>query len=405
VFDFERKGEPSEPEEDSAPRSILHLEGPTLPPLRPPSPAPAPPARTAGSPTTPLSPLPPSAPLSASGDRRRDPLSLSAPSSAVPELEVPEFERDLEPSNRQPIPVERAILLSLGLHILLFLLLRWLPAGGGADSRHGLFGALFPEPKPVDRIPLVFRSAPGPERENPKRADLSDKTRRAGGGDPSRPRSETPFVRERPGIEGLAPGAGKSARAAAPRTSGNNGERTAAASTETAKSTASDAFAIPPPGAKSSGRAGQPLTDLDRAIRDAAKEVGAGESGAGVPNPDGGFVDSGPVSFDTSWYDWGAYADEMVRRIKLHWDIPELARLGWKGRLTVRFYIMADGRVADAKYIAKSGVPPFDFAAFQAIIKSDPFRPLPKDLLAQVPGKDREGITVTFFYNMRPNRE
>jgi TonB family protein len=264
-----------------------------------------------------------------------------------------------------------------------------MPASGGTNSRHGLFGSLFPEPKPVDTIPLVFRSAPGPERENPKRSDLSDKTRRAGGGDPSRARSETPFVPERRGIEGLAPGAGKSARAAAPRTSGDNGERTAAASTETAKSTAPDAFAIPPPGAKSSGRAGQPLTDLDRAI----------------PNPDGGFVDSGPVSFDTSWYDWGAYADEMVRRIKLHWDIPELARLGWKGRLTVRFYIMADGRVADAKYIAKSGVPPFDFAAFQAIIKSDPFRPLPKDLLAQMPGKDREGITVTFFYNMRPERE
>jgi TonB family protein len=349
--------------------------------------------------------MPPSAPLPPAGGRRRDPLSLSAPSSAVPELEVPEFERDLQLPNRQPIPVERAILLSLGAHILLFLLLRWMPAGGGTNSRHGLFGTLFPEPKPVDTIPLVFRSAPGPERENPKRSDPSDKTRRAGGGDPSRARSESPFVPQRPGIDGLAPGAGKSARAAAPRTSGDNGERTAAASTETAKSTAPDAFAIPPPGAKSSGRAGQPLTDLDRAIRDAAKEVGAGESGAGIPNPDGGFVDSGPVSFDTSWYDWGAYADEMVRRIKLHWDIPELARLGWKGRLTVRFYIMADGRVADAKYIAKSGVPPFDFAAFQAIIKSDPFRPLPKDLLAQVPGKDREGITVTFFYNMRPNKE
>jgi TonB family protein len=405
VFDFERKGETSEPEEDSAPRSILHLEGAASPPLRPSSPALAPPSRTTGSPAPPLSAPASSAPLPPSGGRRRDPLSLSTPSSAVPELEVPEFERDLQPPSRRPIPVERAILLSLGAHILLFLLLRWMPASGGTNSRHGLFGSLFPEPKPVDTIPLVFRSAPGPERANPKRSDPSDKTRRAGGGDPSRAKSETPFVPQRPGIEGLAPGAGKSARAAAARASGDNGERTAAASTETARSTAPDAFAIPPPGAKSSGRAGEPLTDLDRAIRDAAREVGAGESGAGIPNPDGGFLDSGPVSFDTSWYDWGAYADEMVRRIKLHWDVPELARLGWKGRLTVRFYIMADGRVADAKYISKSGVPPFDFAAFQAIIKSDPFRPLPKDLLAQVPGKDREGITVTFFYNMRPGRQ
>ena len=66
---------------------------------------------------------------------------------------------------------------------------------------------------------------------------------------------------------------------------------------------------------------------------------------------------------------------------------------------------MADGRVEGARILSKSGVPPFDFAAFQAIVKSDPFRPLPKDLLAQVPGKDREGITVTFFYNLRPEKE
>jgi TonB family protein len=162
---------------------------------------------------------------------------------------------------------------------------------------------------------------------------------------------------------------------------------------------------VPPPGAASAGPDAR-LAGLDKAIRDAAKAVGAtGEGGAGTSNPEGGFVDSGPLSFDTTWYDWGPYAEEMVRRIKLHWEIPELARLGWKGRLTIRFFIMADGRVEAARIMAKSGVPPFDFAALQAILKSDPFRPLPKDLLAQVPGKDREGITVTFFYNIRPGKE
>ena len=104
-----------------------------------------------------------------------------------------------------------------------------------------------------------------------------------------------------------------------------------------------------------------------------------GEGGAGFPTP-GGFVDSGPISFDTTWYDWGAYAEEMVRRIKLHWEIPELARLGWKGKLTIRFFIRGDGRVEGAKILLVSGVPPFDFAALQAILTSSPFRPLPKDL-------------------------
>jgi TonB family protein len=140
-------------------------------------------------------------------------------------------------------------------------------------------------------------------------------------------------------------------------------------------------------------------------MEDAARGVTApgvprGDNGAGFPNPEGGFVDSGPISFDTTWYDWGPYAEEMVRRIKLHWEIPELARLGWKGKLTIRFFIRGDGRVEGAKILKVSGVPPFDFAALQAILTSSPFRPLPKDL-----GSDREGVTVTFFYNIRPEKE
>ena len=127
---------------------------------------------------------------------------------------------------------------------------------------------------------------------------------------------------------------------------------------------------------------------------------GAGDEGAGLPNADGGFVDSGPLSFDSAWYDWGSYAAEMVRRIKLNWDIPSLARLGWKGKLTIRFFILADGRVDDAKIVKGSGIPPFDFAALQAILKSSPFRPLPSDL-----NSSREGVTVTFFYNLRPEKE
>jgi TonB family protein len=140
---------------------------------------------------------------------------------------------------------------------------------------------------------------------------------------------------------------------------------------------------------------------LNEAIKDAARGVGQqGDEGAGFPNPGGGFVDSGPLSFDTTWYDWGPYAAEMVRRIKLHWDVPDLARLGWKGKVTIRFYILADGRVEGATILSRSGVPPFDYAALQAIVTSNPFRPLPKDL-----GSDREGVTVTFFYNIRPGDE
>ena len=71
-----------------------------------------------------------------------------------------------------------------------------------------------------------------------------------------------------------------------------------------------------------------------------------------------------------------------------------------EGKLTIRFFILADGRVEGATIIRGSGVPPFDFAALQAILKSSPFKSLPKDL-----GSAREGVTVTFYYNIRPGSD
>jgi TonB family protein len=325
---------------------------------------------------------------------------------AHPVVEVPEFERDLEERVRRPIPFERAVLFSMAAHliILLFILL----APPGAFRGRGLLAAFLPREDPQENIPIVFREAPGPARDNPRRGEPSDKTRRAGGGDPSKSKSDSPFVPPQRGLEGLAPGSrGRQPSASAPMPPAPPAvaEKGPAAAPGERFPSATDAFPVPPPGATSSGQSPR-LTGLDSAIRDAAKAAaGTGQNGGGFPNPDGGFVDSGPLSFDTKWYDWGPYAEEMIRRIKLHWEIPELARLGWKGRLTIRFFIMSDGRVEAAHVVAQSGIPPFDFAALQAILKSNPFRPLPKDLLAQVPGKDREGITVTFFYNMRPEEE
>lgn len=147
------------------------------------------------------------------------------------------------------------------------------------------------------------------------------------------------------------------------------------------------------------------LTGLENVIRDAAGATirggGGGEDGAPNSNEDGGFVDVGGVSFETKWYDWGPYMAEMLRRIKLHWRISrDLMILQQKGTVVIGFAIMADGTVADAKIVAPSEIPPYTHAAFQAIVTSDPFRPLPKDLLQMVPGKDRERIMISFVYYM-----
>ncbi len=314
---------------------------------------------------------------------------------------------------QKPFPLERAVLLSIAAHVLLMVLLVSAPPSASRANREGgLLAGLVPEEPAEEKIPIVFKEAPGPARENPRRSDFSDADRRAGGGDPSRPKSIAPFVPRLPGIEGLETGPRRGAPASpsqaelrgvpAPRR-GEPGERSA-------ENRLPPLFGPPGEGAAQSPlsagggreREGERLSQLDQAIREAARDAagGAGQGGAGFPSPEGGFVDSGPLSFDTTWYDWGPYAAEMVRRIKLHWEIPDLARIGWKGKLTIRFFILADGRVADAKIIRGSGIPPFDFAALQAILKSSPFRPLPSDL-----GSSREGVTVTFFYNLRPEKE
>ena len=309
----------------------------------------------------------------------------------------------VEERDSRPFPIERGILASLIAHVLLLVLLLVMPARFPHGSKGDLLAALEPEAKDDTPIPVIFQDAPGPARPNPKRSPLSDADRRAGGGDPARPKSEIPYVPPSQGVAGLAPGP------KAPRVPGSEvpSRRGAEAEAERRMESQAQASEQKPsefPSTLTQPRSGpreiSKLAGLDSAIREAARGTVGGEGGSPQGNPEGGYVDSGPLSFDTTWYDWGPYAAEMVRRIKLHWDVPELARLGWKGSLTVRFYILGDGTVADAKIIRSSGIPPFDFAAFQAIVKSSPFRPLPADL-----GSNREGVTITFFYNMRPESE
>ena len=336
-------------------------------------------------------------------------------SRAVP---VPELEREIlgvEKGERaRAFPVERAILVSLALHILLFFILLHAPSGAGGE--HNLFPGLTARDKTdEEKIPIVFRAAPGPERENRKPSDFSDKNRRAGGGDRSKSKSETPFAPVLPGKDGLSAGSAPRAASAPPAGARGAQDRAGASGAPAEKSATSltppDALLNPSGAAAGSGGAASTgasrLPNLEQVIKQEATRLAAarGEGGAGFPNADGGFVDSGPLSFETSWYDWGAYADEMVRRIKLHWDIPKLAELGWKGRLTIHFDIRVDGSVSGATLVSGSGIPPFDYAAMQAILRSNPFRPLPKDLLKEVPGKQKEGVTVTFFYNMRPGKD
>ena len=117
-----------------------------------------------------------------------------------------------------------------------------------------------------------------------------------------------------------------------------------------------------------------------------------------MPDRSGGRVDAGGLSFDTQWYDWGPYARRMLAKIRKNWRIPEIAQLGVQGVVKIRFFIERDGRVTGLRILDESGKPPMDFAARDAIADSSAFEPLPADLT----GVEREGVTITFYYNTRP---
>lgn len=288
------------------------------------------------------------------------------------------------------------LLLTLLFHVFLILQLR-------SDSMLAALVAAAneqPRPKQEEEITpfyLVEMPEQREEKASRQRAPLSDMNRRAHGGegDPAdRPasRGNTEELRLSPpaGMPGMAGAQGTD-------TQGNDRKRGDPAqdpkdadgqdAAQKLADGSSAVLAIPKPqegGSQGSGR----LRGLSG--------VGVPGSGSGyAPNRTGGRVDVGPLAFDTEWYEWGPYAAEMLRRIRYHWDIPEIARLGVGGVVRIRFYIERNGRVTGLEIESESGHPSMDFAARDAILNASPLPPLPPDLT----GVDREGVTITFYYN------
>jgi len=85
----------------------------------------------------------------------------------------------------------------------------------------------------------------------------------------------------------------------------------------------------------------------------------------------------------------------MLRRIRYHWQIPEIAQIGVAGVVRIHFSIERGGRVTGTEILWQSGHPSMDFAARDAINNASPLPPLPPDLT----GVEREGVTITFYYN------
>ena len=124
----------------------------------------------------------------------------------------------------------------------------------------------------------------------------------------------------------------------------------------------------------------------------------------GIPNApeDPNFSTEDPtILSDTRGYDFGPYMNQVVNRVRVNWFtlIPEIARLGKKGRVVIIFTITKSGSIDDLRLVANSGTEPLDRAAMGSITASNPFARLPAGF-----DGDRLVLQFTFLYNYPPIR-
>jgi len=136
---------------------------------------------------------------------------------------------------------------------------------------------------------------------------------------------------------------------------------------------------------------------------------------AAMANRGGGYGDGGDYGFgegrqptqaigpmdvlsDTMGVDFGPYLARVLHDVKMNWYnmIPEAARapLMKKGKVSIEFAILKDGRVAGMRLAGTSGDVALDRAAWGGITASNPFPPLPGQF-----GGQYLALRFHFYYN------
>jgi TonB family protein len=156
-------------------------------------------------------------------------------------------------------------------------------------------------------------------------------------------------------------------------------------------------------------------SSIDEAIHDSIKAPsGGGRSGAmigpgprqsNVPGGGGGgqglgsFGNGYEILTPTEGVDFSDYMHRMLETVRRNWYavMPQSAMLGDRGRVMLRFRIMANGSVPndDPSRELSSGKEPLDRAAVSAIRSSNPFEPLPSAFHGPL-----IEIRIIFLYNL-----
>jgi TonB family protein len=139
---------------------------------------------------------------------------------------------------------------------------------------------------------------------------------------------------------------------------------------------------------------------IEESVEEARRRYGQGPR-TGLPGVqiDPNFSTEEPtILSDTKGYDFGPYMNAVVNRVRINWYslIPEIARLGKKGRVVIIFKITENGTIENVEIVANSGTEPLDRAALGAITASNPFARLPGNFSG-----DNLVLQFTFLYNIR----
>jgi TonB family protein len=96
--------------------------------------------------------------------------------------------------------------------------------------------------------------------------------------------------------------------------------------------------------------------------------------------------------------DFGPYMNQLLTRLRANWIsvMPEVARLGQRGRVDIVFTITRSGMVKDLHVVVNSGVDVLDKGAISAIQLSNPFQQLPAEYETDL------RLRIAFLYNMYP---
>jgi len=100
-------------------------------------------------------------------------------------------------------------------------------------------------------------------------------------------------------------------------------------------------------------------------------------------SPSGGIRSNMDVLSDTQGVDFGPYLSRVLQSVRVNWYnlIPEVARppIMKKGKVSIEFVILKDGKVAGMRVVGPSGDVALDRAAWGGITGSNPFSPLPSE--------------------------